>query len=40
MADRLLAWARMIVSILEEAEMWDDVYIAIAAHPCANYIAP
>jgi hypothetical protein len=32
MADRLLAWARMIVSILEEAEMWDDVYIAIAAH--------
>src|SRR4051812_10509370 len=22
----------MIVSILEEAEMWDDVYIAIAAH--------
>jgi hypothetical protein len=30
--DRLVAWARMIVSILEEAEMWDDVYIAIAAH--------
>ena len=29
--DRLVAWA-MIVSILEEAEMWDDVYIAIAAH--------
>ena len=30
--DRLVAWARMIVSMLEEVEMWDDVYIAIAAH--------
>jgi hypothetical protein len=30
--DQLVAWARMIVSMLEEAELWDDVYIAIAGH--------
>jgi hypothetical protein len=30
--DKLLAWARMIVSMLDEAELWDDVYITIAAH--------
>jgi len=30
--ERLLAWANMIVRLLEETELWDDVYIAIAAH--------
>jgi hypothetical protein len=30
--DRLIAWAQMIVSMLEQAELWDDIYIAIAAH--------
>ena len=30
--DRLVAWARMIVSMLDEVELWDDIYIAIAAH--------
>jgi hypothetical protein len=30
--DRLVAWARMIVSMLDEAELWDDVYITIAGH--------
>ena len=30
--ERLVAWAQMIVSLLEEAELWDDIYIAIAGH--------
>jgi hypothetical protein len=30
--DQLVAWARMIVSMLEETELWDDVYVAIAGH--------
>src|SRR5947209_15670523 len=30
--ERLVAWARMMVSLLEEAELWDDIYIALAGH--------
>jgi len=30
--ERLVAWAQMMVSLLEEAELWDDIYIALAGH--------